>query len=234
MTRNKQLLERDDIDVTRATKARDVMEHEILPGYFYGLEGKSLRQFLVTLSNPGEFLAHLHRNLRNDLVKEGNNYPQTEYEPTDFDGVALIGPNPMIPEPDVVIVRVVMPEPERPNLCARMFFCVAGEGYSRRKLYMTEKAEISPEDKKGQFAPPDCVVFECGRGTGSKEREGLELVRFSTGIRVYSGENLELKTRAFEALKGVKSQEELDKSFKNYTEGAQWHLIHALFMNKLG
>ena len=236
----------DSFQLTRETHARYMLEHNILPDFFYDLKKDSFQSFLLMLSHePGKFLAHIYHDLCAEFGGQDNNVRQKEYAPTDYSSMSFVGPGELIPEPGVVIIRVNMPQPERPLLCARVYLCCSGKKFSKRQYYTVEKLELSPDEKNSITPRPDCVL--CGwepeerKGSGGtffgikiprrsqKNEKSRELAHFNTGIEMFSGEDPRV-SRAIHMLKGQSAQEENDETMKYTSIAVELKLIHDLFV----
>ena len=247
MAQDNGLFDGESFRSIRETHARYMLEHDVLPDFFYSMKKDSIQGFLGMLSHePGEFLSHIYNDLRAEFANHDQSVRQTEYAPTDYSSMSFVGPDEIIPEPDVVIIRVNMPHPERPLLCARAYFCCSGKDYSKRQYYTVEKLEILPHEKKAGVPQADCVL--CGwepeerKGSGgsffgikiprrrSKDDEGQSLAHFNTGIEIFSGVNPRLREQVLHVLKEEYSQEKFDELMKYSSIVVELGLIHSLFV----
>ena len=237
MAVNKDLLDRDDIDPRLATAARYQMEHQHLPKLFYGLDVDQLMGYIGSLYQvPGKFLTTLHGGICNELVSNGNNYPQTQYDPSEFSSKPFVGPNEFMPNCEDFIMRVDMPEPERVLLCARIYVCCEID-YSHRVYYTVEKTEPWENPKEG-VEQRDCVL--CAWVPEVDTPEKLELSHLNFDIPIYSKgdpklrESLvkgakEMRAKGMKEYCGMAIPKNLDSAFDNFLIVSELQLIHDMY-----
>ncbi|MDO5309155.1 MAG: hypothetical protein Q4G03_06645 [Planctomycetia bacterium] len=140
---------RDEYErLVRSTRVRLTVERDVLPQLFYSEDPEDAMRFLRAIhsQNVGKFMTQIFTRTASKL-HDKLEAPQIVYQREEFFSQSFV----LHPENEdmIYITRLGMPEPERDELCARIYFCHSSNLRKRACFLLVKHAE---EDSCQRYA----------------------------------------------------------------------------------